>query len=74
MDKKKTSQKKKPSHNSMARYLGVGIQIMATVIFGIVAGYLIDTFMENDTPWFTLGLGIVTIIVALYQFIKESYK
>jgi ATP synthase protein I len=50
----------------MQRYLGLGVQILATLGIFLAAGWWLDKHFALATPWFTVGLslfGIVSIMI-----------
>ena len=60
---------RKPSSSEAARFLGIGMQIAATMILGVVAGQLLDRYTGQDFT-FTLIFSSLAVIVAIYQLIK----
>ena len=57
-----------------ARYLSMGFQIAATIGFGIVLGRGLDSWLETRLPFFTLGLALLSIVIALYQLFRDFGK
>jgi F0F1-type ATP synthase assembly protein I len=56
------------------KYLGLGMQITATMVLGIIAGQILDHYLETQRPVFTIILASIAIIVAIYQLIKPFLK
>lgn len=53
------------------KYAVHGTQIIATVLAGVLIGYWLDEYNQSEKPIFTIILGLVAVILALYQFIKS---
>lgn len=50
--------------------MSLGFRITGTVLAGAGIGYGIDYWMNNETPVFTLILGVLAMIGAIIQFIR----
>lgn len=50
--------------------MSLGFRITGIVLAGAGIGYGIDHWLNNETPVFTLILGILAIIGAIIQFIR----
>lgn len=67
------SNKKAPGQ-SYLEYSALGIQI--ALIAGVMAyaGYRLDKYMGNDTPWFTLLFSILGVAGAMIKLIRSISK
>jgi F0F1-type ATP synthase assembly protein I len=59
------------SRTQWVRYMGLGMQIVATIGLGIGLGWFLDSRLATERPWFTLGLGLLGIVAALRQLFKD---
>jgi F0F1-type ATP synthase assembly protein I len=41
---------------------------------GVWLGYWLDGRYNTQTPWFTIGIGLFSIFVALYISLKDFFK
>lgn len=62
------SKQKRPS--DIARYSSVGIQMVLMICFFVYIGWRLDKSSENDKPWWTLGLSIFGVIVAIIYMVR----
>lgn len=63
-----------PSPNNALRYSGIGFQIMATVGVGFFIGYKLDEYVGNKKPYFTAGISVLFVFLALYVALKDLTK
>ena len=56
---------------TVAKYSGLGFQMLAIIGIGAFAGIKLDAYFHTRTPWFTIGLMLLGVIVALYQVIRS---
>ncbi|MDQ3073171.1 MAG: AtpZ/AtpI family protein [Bacteroidota bacterium] len=70
----KKLEEKKEKAQSYSHYSSAGIQIIAIILVGVIAGVLLDKHFETEKPVYTIVLSILMIIVALYQFIRQFLK
>lgn len=56
---------------SVAKYSGLGFQMLAIIGIGAFAGIKLDGYFRTRTPWFTIGLMLLGVVVALYQVIRS---
>lgn len=57
------------------KYAGLGIEILASMLFCVGIGYALDKHFEPEKPWFTLCfslLGCVIVIYIMIRSIKEN--
>ncbi|WP_240635433.1 AtpZ/AtpI family protein [Hymenobacter rigui] len=59
---------------AVARYSGIGAQMLATIGLSTWAGYWLDGHFQNKTPWFTLSLMLLGLFAALYNVIRSVTK
>ena len=57
--------------NALAKYSGIAFQMLATIGLGTWAGIWLDKHYQTATPWFTLGLMLLGLFVAMYQVIRS---
>ncbi|TND09457.1 MAG: amino acid ABC transporter permease [Bacteroidetes bacterium] len=67
------SSKKKPPSDGL-RYAAMGFQMAAIIGLGTWLGIWLDGKMQNKFPGFTLGLMILSLIAALWYFIRDALK
>ena len=58
---------------SLGNYLGLGMQLAATVGFMLLLGYWLDKKFETS-PWLLLVFSFLGIISGLYNFLKTVIK
>lgn len=66
--------KKKSSFDNFIRFSSLGFEMMGIIAIFTFAGYKIDQWMENEFKGFTLGLMILSVIVALIHGTKNLLK
>ncbi|MBI1979697.1 MAG: AtpZ/AtpI family protein [Elusimicrobia bacterium] len=52
------------------KYIGVGLQLAVTILFGLFLGYLVDQ-KTRLTPWFTLIGSAIGLAVGFYHLVVE---
>lgn len=67
-DEKK--QKKGPK-NRFLRLTGIGAQMGVTIFLGAYIGRWLDNQYPSDKKWWTIGLTIFSVVVALYSVLKQ---
>lgn len=60
---------KKPAN--FIKYSGMGFQMLATIGVFAFAGYKIDEYRNSPKPIFTALLGVLGVIVSLYQVVRQ---
>lgn len=65
---------KKKGLNNFAKYSSISFQMI--VVIGVFAfiGHKIDEYRQAKTPFFTAGLSLVGVGVAMYQVVKQLNK
>ncbi|RZK17037.1 MAG: AtpZ/AtpI family protein [Hymenobacter sp.] len=56
---------------AFAKYSGIAFQMLATIGLSAWAGTWLDGHYHTKTPWFTIGLMLAGVLVALYQVIRS---
>lgn len=68
-------EQKKPKKqlNSIAKYSGIGFQMVIIIGAGVFGGYHLDNYL-NTTPIFVLILSVTSVVLAIYYAIKDIIK
>jgi len=53
------------------KFTGLGFQMLVIIGLFTFAGYKIDSYRSNDKPLFVALLGVLGVIVSLYQVIRQ---
>ena len=53
------------------RYAGLAFQMLLLIGAGVWAGTWLDARVGTTTPWFTIGLALLGLGLALYQVIRS---
>ena len=69
---RKSGRKKQP--NAILKYSALATQMMVIIIVGALGGIQLDKIFETQTPWFTGGLTILSVFVAMYFAMKDLLK
>lgn len=56
---------------AMAKYSGIALQMLATIGLSTWAGTWLDGHYHTKTSWFTIGLMLAGVLIALYQVIRS---
>lgn len=72
-DSKENSEKKKQP-NAFIRYSSMATQMAVIIVAGALGGIQLDKYLQTETPWFTGGLTILSVILAMYFAIKDLLK
>ena len=70
-DNKKEEKKGVPK---FARLSGVGLQMGATIFLGAYLGKYLDEKYPSDKRWFTIGLTLFAVALALYNVLRQVNK
>lgn len=80
MEKEKTNRQnnkppseKKPVKNFL-RYSGLGFQMLATILLGVLIGQGLDYYVELNKPWFTVVFTVLFVLIALFNVVREIIK
>lgn len=60
--------------SSFIKYAGLGFQMLAVIGVFAFVGYKVDEKRKSDQPIFTAILGLIGVVVALYQVIRSLTK
>jgi uncharacterized membrane protein YfcA len=74
MEKEKKSSKKPKLPNNFARFSGIAIQMGVTIFLGAYAGKWLDQKYPSDKKWFTMGLTIFSVGLALFNILRQLNK
>ena len=59
---------------AIARYSGLAFQMLATIGGATWLGTWLDGYFHSRNPWFTIGLMLLGVLVALWQVIRSLTK
>ena len=60
--------------SNLAKYSGIAFTMLAIIGLSTWAGIWLDGHFRTATPWFTLGLMLLGLFVALYNVIRSLTK
>ena len=55
------------------KYSGMAIQMGVIILIGTYGGTKLDEYFQSKTPWFTVGLALLSIAIALYVSLKDLF-
>jgi len=64
----------KNKFDDFIRYSSLGFEMMAIIGAGTFGGYKIDQWMKNEFKGFTLGLMILSVVVAIVYGTRNLLK
>ncbi|WP_316746368.1 AtpZ/AtpI family protein [Pedobacter gandavensis] len=64
----------KKNVNNFAKYSSISFQMLATIGLFAFAGYKIDEYQQSKQPIYTAILGLLGVVVSLYQVVKQLNK
>lgn len=59
---------------AVAKYSSIAFQMLATIGLSAWAGIWLDRHFQTKTPWWTIGLMLFGVLVALWQVIRGLTK
>lgn len=65
------SEKKKKRLNAIARFSGMGFQMIAIMLVFVFAGIWLDKRFALHFPVFTAVLSLLGVFLAIYYFIRD---
>lgn len=68
------NQKKKPQLNTYLKYSTLAFQMGGIIVAGVLLGSWLDKRSANETPWFTISIGLFSIFAALYLTLRDFLK
>ena len=60
--------------NNVAKYSGIAFTMLAIIGLSAWLGTWLDGHFHNKTPYYTVGLMLLGLFVALYQVIRSLTK
>lgn len=66
--------KQKKPLNKYLQLTGIAFQMGVTIYLAVYVGKKLDLHYPNDKNWFTIGMTLVGLIIALYAVIIQSKK
>lgn len=74
-NQKDTSKKAKPGPlKSYAAYSSLGIQMVLIILAGAFGGRELDKVVSWEFPIFTVGLTLLSLLLAMLIFIREVFR
>jgi hypothetical protein len=73
MDKNEpnTNSESRDEKSAIAKYSGIGFQMIAIIGLFTFAGYKIDQAANHQTKWVTAALSLTGVFISLYVVIKS---
>jgi len=73
MDKNEpnTDSESRDEKSAIAKYSGIGFQMIAIIGLFTFAGYKIDQAANHQTKWVTAALSLIGVFISLYVVIKS---
>jgi F0F1-type ATP synthase assembly protein I len=62
---------KRKQVNSYVRYTGLFFQMFVIIGAFAWAGSWLDDYQKTEQPYYTAGLALLGVVVAIYQVLKE---
>ena len=59
------------SRSRFVRLSGIGLQMGVTIFLGAYLGKYLDEKYPSDKKWFTIGLTLFSVAVALYNVLRQ---
>ncbi|MBD2770243.1 AtpZ/AtpI family protein [Hymenobacter sp. BT664] len=60
--------------SNLAKYSGIAFTMLAIIGLSTWVGTWLDAHFHNKTPWYTVGLMLLGLFVALYHVIRSLTK
>jgi F0F1-type ATP synthase assembly protein I len=60
--------------NRYIQLVGIAAQMGATIFLGAYFGKMLDEKYPSNKKWFTMGLTIFSVAIALYMVLKQVNK
>lgn len=70
MPQKNPSGNERP--NDFYRYTGMAIKMAVVILIGVMGGQKLDEKTGTQSPWFTIGLSLLSVGVAIYIVIADT--
>ncbi len=62
------------NNSALAKYSGIAVQMFAIIGLSTWAGIWLDGHFQTKTPWYTIGLTLTGIFLALFQVIRSATR
>ncbi|WP_151086970.1 AtpZ/AtpI family protein [Hymenobacter baengnokdamensis] len=62
------------NNSALAKYSGIAVQMVAIIGLSTWAGVWLDGHFQTKTPWYTIGLTLSGIFLALFQVIRSAMR
>lgn len=69
MTKKNSKKKLSESTRSYVKYSSMGVQMLVTILIGVLIGYFLDEKFETNNL-FTAFFSLLFVVIALYSVLK----
>lgn len=66
-----SDQEKRKNTTDFVKYTGLGFQMLAVIGLFAFAGYKIDEYRNNGKSIFMALLGVLGVILSLYQVVRQ---
>lgn len=73
-EKEKKKKKEKEPPNAFLKYTGMATQMAVVIAMGVFGGIYLDEKLALETPWFTLILSLLSVMMALFMTIRDLNK
>lgn len=77
-EKNQTNPNKKPqktkSPNDFIKYSGMAIKMGIVILCGVMGGQYLDEKYQNESPWITIILSLISVAIAIYIVIKDTSR
>lgn len=60
--------------SSVAKYSGIAFTMLAIIGLSTWAGTWLDGYFHHQNPWYTVGLMLLGLLLALYHVIRSLTK
>lgn len=71
---KQQKSNKRKGYENFIRFSSLGFEMMVIIGLGAFGGYKIDQWMENEFKGFTLGLMILSVVLAILYGIRNLLR
>lgn len=66
-----SDKEKDKNTTNFIKYSGMGFQMLVTIGLFVFAGYKIDAYRASGKPLFVALLGVLGVIISLYQVVRQ---
>ncbi len=67
-------QKPRPQYNKYLKYTNIGFQMLVIILLGVWGGMQLDKHYETETPWFTMLLSMLAVVIAIVSTITQVIR